>query len=222
MKRIDRKGETLRDNIESHDGGVARLLQRNGKPLTSEQEEGERKRLQDLLGTRRVQQREHDESRARSFGVELLRAMPEAMQYSLAQQQTPLADVSDPQVVIDFAPSPTFHPSSMTQQILTQLSGRLWINLVDHQLLRIEARNTGEVTLAWGLLAKVYTGGTILYDQRKFQDLYTFTHITLHLRIRELMLKVNELNTDTMVTEIQRMPESPNVDTAIRMLLGAN
>lgn len=217
--RVDHRGTTMRDQIESHDGGVARLLQHNGRNLTPDEDEGERKRLQALLGSSKLQQRERDEAKNRNSGVELLLLMPTAMRFTLAPQQNPVPDVQDKQVVVDFSANPGFRPANMEQQILPALQGRAWIDLLDHQLLRVELRNASDVNLAWGLLAKVYAGSSITYEQRKFQDLYTFTHIAMQLRVRELMLKTVSMNTDTVATDFRRLPSSPSGDEAVRMLL---
>lgn len=219
LQRSDHKGSTLRDQIESHDGGVARLLQHDGRILTAEENDAERERLRTLLGSDRLRQREREEAKNRLYGVELLQAMPDAMQFTSATEQTPLADVSDRQIVIDFAPNPGFHPANMAQQILPSLRGRVWVDSVDHHLLRLELRNTSDVNLAWGLLAKVYTGGSVVYEQRRFQDLYAFTQIVMHLRIRELMLKTVAMNVETKAGDFQRLPTSPSSDEAVRMLL---
>lgn len=49
MHVVDSKGNQVRDVIESKDGTVARLILRNGKPLTDEQDKAERQRLNDML-----------------------------------------------------------------------------------------------------------------------------------------------------------------------------
>ena len=209
----------VRDQIESHDGAVARLLQHNGQTLTVAENDGERSRLSAMQGTNKLQQREHEEARGRSYGVELLQAMPDAMQFAAAADQTPLPDVADRQEVVSFQPNPAFRPASLPQQILPTLRGRLWIDLADHQLLRIEMQNTSDVNLGWGMLAKVYAGGTVLYEQRRFQDVYSFTHIVLHLRVRELMLRTVAMDTETHTTNTQRTPTSLSGDEALTMLL---
>ncbi len=219
IQRVDHKGTTLRDQIESHDGGVARLLQHNGQVLTATEDEGERQRLTALLGSNKLQQRERDEAHNRSYGTELLQVMPDAMHFTPAAEQTPLADVADRQIVIDFAPDPQFHPANMAEQILPALRGRVWIDLNDRRLLRMELHNTSDVNLAWGLLAKVYSGGSVVYEQRKFQELYTFTHIVMHLRMRELMIRTVAVDTDSTASAFQRLMISPSGDDAVKMLL---
>lgn len=219
VRRVDRHGTTLRDQIESHDGGVARLLQHNGQALTEAENTGEEQRLNELLGNNKLQQRERDEARNRNYGKELLEALPDAMQFAVAPEQTRLPDVPDRQIVVTFDPNPSFHPTNLAQQILPALHGRAWIDLNDRRLLRMELHNSTDVNLAWGLLAKVYPGGSVLYEQRTFQDIPTFTHIALHLKLRELMVKTVALDTDTTAGVFQRMATSPSGDEAIRMLL---
>ena len=219
IRRTDRRGITVRDQIESHDGGVARLLQHNGEVLTAAEDAGERDRLTALLGGNKLLLRERDETRYRSYGVELLQVIPDAMRFALAADQAPLPDVADRQVVVDFQPDASFHPADIAQQILPALRGRVWIDLNDRRLLRMELHNTSDVNLAWGLLAKVYAGGSILYEQRRFQDIYAFTQIVMHLHVREFMVRTVALDTDTRASAFQRLASSPSGDDAVRMLL---
>lgn len=49
MRIVNAKGDQVRDIIESKDGSVARLILRDGKPLTEEQDKAERQRLNNML-----------------------------------------------------------------------------------------------------------------------------------------------------------------------------
>ena len=175
--------------------------------------------MQELLGSDKLQQREREEAKNRNSGVELLQLMPDAMQFAFAAEQVPVPDVPDPQAIVDFTPNPNFHPANLAQQILPALRGRVWIDLADHHLLRMELHNTSDVNLAWGLLAKVYAGGSILYEQRRFQDLYAFTHVVMHLRVRELMVRTVAIDTESKAGGFQRLASSPSGDDAVRLLL---
>src|SRR5438309_2891266 len=46
---IDEKGDQTRDQIETPQGSVARLLLRNGRPLTEQEDTAERERLNSIL-----------------------------------------------------------------------------------------------------------------------------------------------------------------------------
>src|SRR5271168_3827140 len=51
METVNEKGVQVRDVIESKDGTVARLILKDGKPLTPEQDQGERQRLNDMIAS---------------------------------------------------------------------------------------------------------------------------------------------------------------------------
>ncbi len=51
METVNEKGDQVRDVIESKDGTVARLIMRDGKPLTAEQDKAERDRLTDMISS---------------------------------------------------------------------------------------------------------------------------------------------------------------------------
>src|SRR6185437_8024374 len=51
MHVIDAKGDQVRDVIESKDGAVARLILKDGKPLTEDQDKAERQRLDAMIAS---------------------------------------------------------------------------------------------------------------------------------------------------------------------------
>ena len=48
---LTRRANKTRDIIESNDGTVARLILRDGRPLTDEEDKAERQRLNDMLAS---------------------------------------------------------------------------------------------------------------------------------------------------------------------------
>ncbi len=220
VHRVDRKEDTTRDLIESADGNVARLVLHNGKPLTAAEDEGERHRLESLIDTGDLLHRQKEEQKNRSYGVELMRAMPDAMLYTPTPDQPQLPNLERAQIVLDFVPNPAFHPLTMAEGLLTGLAGRLWIDAADHHLVRIELNTTRDLTLAWGLLAKIHRGGTIEFDQRRVAEgVYSFTHVRIHLLLRELMVKTAPYESDLTATDIQPLAAAPTGAAAVRELL---
>src|SRR5215469_14033990 len=49
MHVVDEHRDMTRDVIESQEGAVARMILRNGKPITEEQDKAERQRLNDMI-----------------------------------------------------------------------------------------------------------------------------------------------------------------------------
>ena len=77
-----------------------------------------------------------------------------------------------------------------------------------------------DVNVAAGILIKVFSGGTIEYDQRRVAEgQYAYTHIRMHLRLRELMVKTVPYESDLTATDIQPLNPAPGGLEAIRSLL---
>src|SRR5262249_25765806 len=141
--RIDAKGDTVRDTIESAQGTVARLVQRNGRTLTPDEDAAERARLEQVLKSPADFARHHRrDDEERRYTLELVRLMPDAMLYTYVPGQLQRAGASGPEVVLDFKPNPNFHPPSTAAELLTGIEGRVWIDAHSqlHCLTRIEAK----------------------------------------------------------------------------------
>ena len=109
--RGPRGGERLRDTIETRDGPVARLIRKDGRALTSEEDQAERDRLQSLLSSPSAFARhQKDEDEGKKLAMDLIRLLPDAMQYTYAPGQPQTSDAVGPQVVIDYAPKPGWNP----------------------------------------------------------------------------------------------------------------
>lgn len=97
--------------------------------------------------------------------MQLVRLLPQAMiySYSLGQPQSKGADA--PQVVLDFHPNLTFRPPTMYADVLTGLEGRVWIGARSQCMARIEAHVLHPVNIGFGLVAKIFPGGTVELEQ---------------------------------------------------------
>src|SRR5690348_13419040 len=111
MHIVDEKGDMTRDLIESQEGPVARLILRNGRPLTDAEDKDERRRLNDMIAhpsdfARHIK----NEDTGRKIADDLLRLMPDAMLYTYVPGQPQTPDGTGTQVVLDYAPNPKFKP----------------------------------------------------------------------------------------------------------------
>lgn len=223
VHKIDRKGDTLRDTMESRDGSVARLIARDGRSLTSEEDSDERQRLNDLINSPSIFEKHHKRNvSARAYSSELIGLMPKAMISTYAPGQPQPAGATSPQVVIDFKPDPRFQPPTMIAELLTGIEGRLWIDARLHVVTRGEAHVVRAVNFGWGMLAHIYPGGTVEFEQAPVGDgHWLYSHLDEHLKIREVMVKTVDENTTMTATRLQKMPTLLSYEDAIRKLLEA-
>ena len=221
VHRLTGKEDSLRDLVESTDGNVAKTLERDGKRLSPEDLVAEDQRLRSL-STNELAKRHHNAESTDKFALELVGAMPKAMVYSLAPGQPQLPQLGSPQVVLDYVPNPEFHPASTAQSLLTGIAGRIWIDSETHHLLRIEINITKNLNLFLGILAHVYQGGSMVYEQHSVgSGHYAYSHIAIDVRLRELMVKTVPYRSTLDATDVTLLPSPPTLKQAVDLLLAA-
>lgn len=221
MRKVDRKGDVTRIVIESQQGTVARLLERNGQPITATEDAAERGRLQEILDSpEEFLKRKRRDGEGRNYAAQLIKSMPSAMLYSYVPGQPQLPDIKSSQVVIDFKPNPAFHPPNMITQALTGIAGRVWIDQTSGHLLRIEGRVLRPVNFGWGLIAKVYPGGTVEFEQTCVDSEHCVSsHLVEDLTMREMMLRTVTDKTRMSAWNFEMLPAPLSFQEAVHQLL---
>ena len=222
VRRVDAKGETLREVIESKQGSIARLIQHNGQFLTAEENADERERLQSILDSpdaflRRVRR----EAGSRTYAIELLHSMPRAMLWSYVPGQPQLTNAISPAIVLDFKPDPNFKPPSLITEALTGIAGRVWIDAQTHCVVRIQGTILHPVDFGWGgVLARIKEGGYIELEQQKANDRrWLYSHLVEHITVREMLVHTTQENTELTATAVQPLPGPLSFQDAVRVLL---
>jgi len=221
MHLVDDKGDRVRDIIESRDGTVARLILRDGKPLTDEQDKAERQRLNDMLANPSAFAKhvKSDDS-GKKIADSLMRLMPDAMIYTYVPGQPQTGkNPGMTEIVLDYEPNPKFHPPTTTAEALTGLRGRAWIDSKTKQLLRMEGNIFQGINFGWGMLAHIYPGGTLTIEQVEAGNgRWIFSKFVERITVRALMVKTLNIKTDVDASAFQPVPEMSYQD-AIHILL---
>lgn len=222
QRTIDSRRDELRDVIETKDGTVARLLMRDNRPLTADEDQAERDRLQGLIEhPAEFQNHASKDAKGKKQAVDLIRLMPEAMLYTYAPDQTPAPGSNAPQVVIDYAPDPKFNPPTIESQALSGLRGRIWIDANAKTIVRMTGEIFQAVNFGWGLLAHVYPGGKLDVEQSDALDgRWNMTSFHEHVAVKALLVKTIAVNSEVQSFDFQQLPEGMGYREAIRMLLG--
>ena len=179
---VDSHGDLVRDLIESKDGPVARLIYKENRPLTPQEDAAEQSRLQAMLDdpanfARHVK----SETNARKQATDIIKLIPDAMLFTFVsaapQQPGRVADI-----VLDFHPNPAWTPPSMVSEALTGIQGRLWLDPATAHPMRIEAHTFRPVSIGFGIFAKLFPGGTIALDEiEPAPHRWLFSHFVEHL-----------------------------------------
>jgi hypothetical protein len=220
----DEKGDRVRDQIETPEGSVARLVQRDGRALTPEEDSAERDRLNSLIASPSTfaQHIRRDQANKKA-GVEVLKLMPDAMlwSYTAGQPQLPNRPSGDPAlVVLDFKPNPKWSPPSFESEPLTGLEGRVWVDPRSRRLVRLEGNIFRAVNIGWGMVAHIYPGATVTLQQTDAGgQRWIVEHIVEQLTVRALMVKSVKQRLIFDTADFQRVAPM-GYQQAIKMLLG--
>jgi hypothetical protein len=220
---VDEKGDQTRDQIETPQGAVARLILRDGHPLTSEADAAERERLNSILQSPAAYARHiKHEQENKKMGARLMHELPDAFLWTYTEGQPQLPDwpaASGALVVLDFKPNPKWSPPDIESEPLTGLEGRVWIDPHSRYAVHLEATLTHAVNIGWGMVAHLYPGGTAKVDQTSASgQRWIVSHAVEQLSLRALMLKsINQrLQFDT--SDYQPVKPMP-VPEAVKLLL---
>lgn len=152
---------TTKNMIETRDGLVAMLVAVNDQPLNTDEQAREQGRLNALAadpGKQRHRKQAEDADMERALKV--LRVLPSAFVYHYAGPG-PGGSV----LRFAFAPNPKFSPPDLETQVLTTMSGELWIDPAQLRVVRLEGHVEQDVDFGWGILGRLYKGGWITIDQ---------------------------------------------------------
>jgi hypothetical protein len=154
---------TVKEIFETRDGAVARLVSIGDKPLNAEDEEKEQARLDGLLsdpGRQRHRKQSEDADTGRALKV--LRALPQAFVYQFAGTGWgPAGKVEK----LSFKPNPHFSPPDLETQVLTAMTGEIWIDVSQTRVTRLEGHLRQDEDFGWGILGRLNKGGWIVIEQ---------------------------------------------------------
>jgi hypothetical protein len=215
--KVDPKGSAVKEIVETKDGDVARLIERNGKPLPPEEEQSEIDRLNNLLAHPEVQEHRHKKEQEDSArGDEMVRMLPDAFLYTFDGM------VEGPNGLcyrLKFRPNPAFTPPDREGEVYHGMVGELWVDQSQLRLAKIDAHLISDVNFGWGVLGRLYKGGSILVQNADVGLHHWETiHMKLNLQGKLLMLKSVDYSTTEDFSDFKIQPVELGYQEAIRLL----
>jgi hypothetical protein len=188
LRKQDEIGSTTKDIVETKDGDIARLIAVNDQPLTPERAKAERTRLDNLLAHPELQiHRQKKEKEDSNRENEMVRLLPDAFLYTYRGiVNTP----NGPAWRLTFQPNQSFIPPDRQAELYHGMAGELWIDCAQKRMARLDAHLIADVNFGWGMIGRLYKGGTILVVQKDVGDNHwETTHLKLNLTGKILMIK---------------------------------
>jgi hypothetical protein len=188
LRKADDKGSTTKEIVETKDGGVAKLIAIGDQPLTQEQAQAEADRLQHLMNDPSIQEhRQKREKEDSDRANKMIRLLPDAFVYTDAGV---VEGPSGPCYRLTFRPNPKFDPPDREAQVYHGMAGELWIDKEQERMVRLDAHLISDVDFGWGILGRLYKGGSLLVEQADVGSRHwETTHLKLNLTGKALMFK---------------------------------
>lgn len=209
---------TTKEICETADGAVARLVAVNDAPLSTADEQREQARLNQLLsdpGKQRHRKQSQDQDTARALKV--LRSLPKAFVYEYAGQ---VQGSGAPIEKFSFKPNPKFDPPDLETQVLTQMAGEIWVDSAQARVVRLEGRLQQDVDFGWGILGRLYKGGTIRIVQADVGDhQWRIVHFDMKMSAR-VVFKTKSFDTAEDQSQFVAVPAGLKYQQAIAILRG--
>ena len=211
--REDEKNNYDRDVIETTQGSLARTLLRWGKPLTAEQRQEDDQRMRKLVSDPEEQSQRAKRERDDDEKIEkMLRAISQAFIFKYEGEEGGLLRLS-------FVPNQHWEPPSLELRIFRSLKGTLWSDLSANRLAGIDGTLIEDVSFGWGLLGRLYKGGTFKVTQRDVgEGHWTVVSEEVNINGRAILFKTISRKQREIFTNFSRVPDSITLSQAYEML----
>ncbi len=176
--------DTLYFTIETPQGALRRMIRLNGQPLTPKQQQAETKRIADFVHspseqTKAQKNSAHDDAQA----AQLLAILPDAFLWTIVSQ-------SPQEITLSFQPNPQFDPPDMEMRVMSAMAGEMIVVRDGNRIRSLRGRLTHNILIGYGLLAKLYAGGTFDVERRVVgKDRWQITQTHVHIGGHALLFK---------------------------------
>jgi hypothetical protein len=211
-REISSKGELKKQTVKVYEvypllnrEPVEKLISENGVPLSAERAAKEEKRVQEeFLKAEREKDKDAADAAKRKAEREKKKAEREQKtgQRNNDEDNDPAismflraCDFVSPRlelfegresIVFDFRPRAGFKPKTREESLIAKLVGVVWIDPVDKQVMRLEARLAEGFKIAGGLVASLKPGAALVMEQTRMEQgvwLPRFAQINLSVKV---------------------------------------
>ncbi|HSY36657.1 MAG TPA: hypothetical protein VK814_12960 [Acidobacteriaceae bacterium] len=162
--------------IETRQGTLRRLIARNGQPLSPAAAAAETQRIDSYVHDPSAQAKArkntaHDDAQA----SELLKMLPDAFLWSTVSETPEF-------ITLSFRPNPSFSAPDMESRVMGAMVGQMVIARNGNRIRTLRGQLSYNILLGFGLLAKMYKGGTFDVERRLVgEDHWQITETHVHI-----------------------------------------
>ncbi|HET6854258.1 MAG TPA: hypothetical protein VFH46_18275 [Pyrinomonadaceae bacterium] len=206
-RELNDKGELKKQTVKVYEiyplpnrEPVQKLISENGVPLSAERAAKEDRRVQEEF-LKAERDKEKDERKVAQLRAEREKKEKEGTEISpflkACEFVSPRREILEGRetIVFDFRPRSGFRPRNREESLIAKLIGVVWIDPVDKQVIRLEARLAEAFKMAGGLLVSLKPGAALVVEQTRMDQgvwLPRFAHVNLSMKF--LVFAGNDFN----------------------------
>ena len=202
--------------VETEHGAISRHVEEKGRPATAEVLAADDAHNQKFIHDPEMQKKQRaNGAQDDKSAVELLNLMPQAFIWKVENTTPELTTLS-------FRPDPNFHPPDMEARVMGAMSGTMVVDHAQHRIRTMKGRLEHDVTIGFGLLARIKQGSTFDVERRQVAPGYweiTETHV--HISGHALFIKTIGDQEDEVKTEFTLVPLGTTLEQAVGLLKNA-
>ena len=217
-RELDSNGQMIVKESETfqltfHNGArIRRLVAKNGRPLSSKEEADAQKDVEKRIREiekREVEKEQKEREAAQAKDIKKPRKGVDEADDD-RRERPPITDVlrasrllnprrehfrSRDVIVFDFEPMPGYKPQKNFEKLFGKMAGAIWIDPVDKEVARVEARLVETYKIGGGMLASLKEGANFTFEQERVnQEIWLPTRAEINLGVRVLLLKGLNIN----------------------------
>ncbi len=217
------QGSTTRLYVETRDATAGLVIAYNGKPLTPEQRQEEKARVERFVTNPEELRKKHEQERASAErSLRIVRSLPDAFLFEYAGEQPGSAGIGRTGatlVKLRFRPNPRYEPPSRVEEVLTGMEGYVLVDPVRYRLASIDGTLSKEVGFGWGILGHLDRGGHFMVQQQEVGDnLWELSSMTLRFTGKILLIKNFSIDSTEVFTGFKRVPSDLTFAQALELL----
>lgn len=196
---------------------IRRLVARSGRPLTPQEEESETRKVEKRV--REIEKREAEKKRRAEEQRDVAQSTagtpdPERGERISIADVLRASQLVNPRrerfrerdvIVFDFEPMPGYKPRKDFEKFFGKMAGAIWVDELDKQVARVDARLVSAFKVAGGLLASLREGASFVLESDRVNDeIWLPTRADINLNVKVLLVKGITVNQTIAYGNYQR------------------
>jgi len=205
--------DTVQLKVNTAEATLSKTILMNGQPLTPEEQQQDRVKMDSLVNdpgarTRQHKNSTHDDQQA----ISLMKMMSSGFLWTETGE-------FNGEITLHFKPNPAFQPPTYASRVYAAMAGEMVVDAAQKRLKMLSGTLTKTVEFGWGLLGKLRAGGTFQVIQSQIAPgEWQITQTHVHIVGRALFFKDIGDQEEEETSHYKRTPPGLTLTQAAQML----